>query len=177
MKKYSAGNTRWSLTEEGLESVVEQFIRPENKRRHYMVLEYQGGKVFIKSFLERGIAGHIRHFISPRGKVEFQISMQLLPLPYQHQRSSVTGSEKTLLRLWRNISMGKVFSIRFRRLGNRDGLLILLADFLKQLRQKHIRHNDLHLDNILMQGDTLYLIDLHKTKIKKDLMMPTRCQT
>ena len=75
--KYPAGNTLWSLTEEGLESVVQQFSHPERKRRHYMVLDYQGGKVFIKSFLERGIAGRIRHFISPRGKVEFQIKVRI----------------------------------------------------------------------------------------------------
>jgi RIO-like serine/threonine protein kinase len=49
---------------------------------------------------------------------------------------------------------------------DRDNLLILLADFLKQLNLKHVRHNDLHLDNILMHGNKLYLIDLHKTKIK-----------
>jgi tRNA A-37 threonylcarbamoyl transferase component Bud32 len=50
---------------------------------------------------------------------------------------------------------------------DRDNLLLLLAGFLKQLKLKHVRHNDLHLDNILMQGNKLYLIDLHKTKIKK----------
>ena len=77
MKKYSAGNTIWSLTEEGLESVVQQFSHPEHKRRHYMVLDYQGGKVFIKSFLEKGLTGHIRHLFSPRGKIEFQIGSHL----------------------------------------------------------------------------------------------------
>ena len=61
---------------------------------------------------------------------------------------------------------GQSLLYAIQKTANRDDLLILLADFLKQLKQKHVRHNDLHLDNILMQGDKLYLIDLHKTKIK-----------
>jgi RIO-like serine/threonine protein kinase len=166
MKQYSAGNTNWSLTEEGLESVVQQFLHPENKRRHYMVLEYQGGKVFIKSFLERGIAGRIRHFISPRGKVEFQISMQLASLGIPTPKVLGYGIGKKTSAVVEEHIDGQSLLYTIQKTSSRDDLLVLLADFLKQLKQKHIRHNDLHLDNVLVQGDKLYLIDLHKTIIK-----------
>jgi hypothetical protein len=45
-------------------------------------------------------------------------------------------------------------------------LLIKLAELLKMLKIHHVRHNDLHLDNILAVDKELYLIDLHKMKIK-----------
>jgi tRNA A-37 threonylcarbamoyl transferase component Bud32 len=166
MKRYLTGSTKWFLTEEGLESVVQRFVHPESKRRHYMVLEYQGGKVFIKSFLERGVAGHIRHLISPRGKIEFRISMRLASLAIQTPKVLGYGiGRKTSAVVAEHID-GQSLLYTMQKTANRDDLLILLADFLKQLRQEHVRHNDLHLDNILMQGNKLYLIDLHKTRIK-----------
>jgi tRNA A-37 threonylcarbamoyl transferase component Bud32 len=166
LKKYSLGNTKWSLTEEGLESVAQQFTHPENKRRHYMVLDYQGGKVFIKSFLEKGLSGYIRHLISPRGKIEFQIGARLDFLGISTPRVLGYGIGKYTSAVVEEYIDGQSLLYAIQKTANRDDLLTLLADFLKQLKQKHIRHNDLHLDNILMQGGRLYLIDLHKTKIK-----------
>jgi tRNA A-37 threonylcarbamoyl transferase component Bud32 len=167
MKKYSAGNTKWFLTEDGLESIVQQFSHPDNKRRHYMVLEYQGGKVFIKSFLEKGLTGHIRHLFSPRGKIEFQIGSHLAFLGISTPKVLAYGIEKHTSAIVEEYIDGQSLLYAIQKTANRDELLIRLADFLKQLKQKHIRHNDLHLDNILMQRDRLYLIDLHKAKIKK----------
>jgi tRNA A-37 threonylcarbamoyl transferase component Bud32 len=166
MKKYSLGNIDWFLTEEGLEGVVEQFSHSENKRRHYMVLDYQGGKVFTKSFLEKGLTGYMRHLVSPRGKIEFQIGARLASLGISTPKVLGYGIGKNTSSVVEEHIDGHSLLYAIQKAANRDDLLILLADFLKQLRQKHIRHNDLHLDNILMQGDKFYLIDLHKTKIK-----------
>jgi tRNA A-37 threonylcarbamoyl transferase component Bud32 len=166
MKKYSIGNIDWSLTEEGLRGVVEQFSHPENKRRHYMVLDYQGGKVFMKSFLEKGLTGYIRHLVSPRGKIEFQIGARLASLGISTPKVLGYGIGKNTSAVVEEHIDGHSLLYAIQKTANRDDLLILLADFLKQLKQKHIRHNDLHLDNVLMQGDKFYLIDLHKTKIK-----------
>ncbi len=41
-----------------------------------------------------------------------------------------------------------------------------LAALLKELKSHHVRHNDLHVENILVSGNELYLIDLHKMRIK-----------
>jgi tRNA A-37 threonylcarbamoyl transferase component Bud32 len=166
MKIYSAGNTKWSLTEEGLESVVQQFSHPGRKRRHYMALDYQGGKVFIKSFLEKGLTGHIRHLVSPRGKTEFQIGSRLAFLGISTPRVLGYGTGRNTSAVVEEHIDGPSLLYAIQKTPNRDNLLILLADFLKQLKLKRVRHNDLHLDNILMHGDKLYLIDLHKTKIK-----------
>jgi tRNA A-37 threonylcarbamoyl transferase component Bud32 len=164
--KYAAGNTNWFLAEEGLKSIVQQLSHPENERRRYMVLDYQGGKIFIKSFLEKGVTGYIRHLISPRGKIEFQISRQLASLAVPTPKVLGYGTGRNTSAVVEEHIDGQSLLYAIQKTANRDDLLILLADFLKQLKQKNIRHNDLHLDNILMQGGRLYLIDLHKTKIK-----------
>jgi hypothetical protein len=80
LKKYSTGGIDWRLTEDGLRGAVERFAHPKNKRRHYMVFDYHGGKVFVKSFLEEGFSGRVRHFLSPRGKIEFQTRSRLAAL-------------------------------------------------------------------------------------------------
>lgn len=167
MNKYSAGNTNWSLTEEGLKGVVEQFSHPENKRRHYMVYNYQGGKVFIKSFLEKGLTGRIRHLVSPRGKIEFQIGARLASLAISTPKVFGYGTGKNTSAVVEEYIDGQNLLEAIEKTADRDALFILLSDLLKQLKLKHVRHNDLHLDNILMEDDRLYLIDLHKTKIKK----------
>ncbi len=44
----------------------------------------------------------------------------------------------------------------------RDTLYDLLASLLKQLKINHVRHNDLHLDNILVRITGAILFDLIK---------------
>ncbi len=131
-----------------------------------MVYDYQGGKVFIKSFQEKGLTGRIRHFFAPRGRIEFQIGAQLAALAIPTPRVLGYGTGKNSSAVVEEYIDAQSLLYAIQKAANRDGLLALLADFLKQLKQQHIRHNDLHLDNMLLEGDKLYLIDLHKTKIK-----------
>ncbi len=166
IKAYSPGNIIWSLTEEGLKSIVQQFYHPENKRRHHVILNYQVGKVFIKSFLENGFTNRIRHFFQPRGKIEFQIGVRLISLGILTPRVLGYGIGKYISAVVEEYIDGQSLLYMIQKTVDRDNLLVLLSDFLKQLKQKHVRHNDLHLDNIIMRGNRLYLIDLHKTKIK-----------
>ena len=42
------------------------------------------------------------------------------------------------------------------------------------LKTHHVRHNDLHLDNVLVKDGRLYLIDLHKMQIKTSFVFETR---
>ena len=44
--------------------------------------------------------------------------------------------------------------------------------FSELLRTERIRHNDLHLENIMVARDGLYLVDLHKTDVLKDSAFP-----
>jgi len=166
IKACSPGSIIWSLTEEGLKSIVQQFSHPENKRRHHVVLDYQVGKVFIKSFLENGFTNRIRHVLQPRGKIEFQIGERLASLGILTPRVLGYGMAKNVSAVVEEYIDGQSLLYMIQKTVDRDHLLILLSNFLKQLKQKHVRHNDLHLDNIIMRGNKLYLIDLHKTKIR-----------
>ena len=50
---------------------------------------------------------------------------------------------------------------------DRRPLIRSLALLLKALKDHRVRHNDLHLDNVLVVEGTLTLIDLHKMKVKR----------
>jgi tRNA A-37 threonylcarbamoyl transferase component Bud32 len=53
---------------------------------------------------------------------------------------------------------------------DRYPLLGDLARLLRRLRDCGVRHNDLHLENILFVGEELYVIDLHKSVIKNGML-------
>jgi tRNA A-37 threonylcarbamoyl transferase component Bud32 len=168
MKKYSADKIDWFLTEEGLKGVVEQFSHPENNKRHYEVYNYQGGKIFIKSFLERGFTGRIRHYFAPRGKTEFLIGSKLASFDILTPKVFGYGIGKNHSCVAEEYIEGQSLLDAMKKTTERRNILTGLAGLLRELQLKGVRHNDLHLDNVLIHGDRLYLIDLHKTKIKKD---------
>ena len=167
LKMYSVGGIGWRLAEDGLKGVVEQFSHPKNKRRHYMVFDYHGGKVFIKSFLEEGFSGRVRHFLLPRGKIEFRTGSRLAALGILTPKVLGYGIGKNTSAVVTEYVDARSFLDMIKKTALHDALYILLAGLLKQLKMKHVRHNDLHLDNILMRDDRACLIDLHKTKIKR----------
>lgn len=167
MEKYSAGNIDWFLMEEGLQGIVEQFSHSENTRRDYRIYDYQGGKVFIKSFLETGFVGRVRHLFTPRGKTEFLIGNHLTSLGIPAPKVLGYGIGRNTSSVVEEYIEGHSLLYAIKKTADQSRIFTLLADLLVQLKLKHIRHNDLHLDNVLIQGDKLYLIDLHKTKVKK----------
>lgn len=61
---------------------------------------------------------------------------------------------------------GQTFRAAFIAGDERGRLLDSLALLLRKLALSGVRHNDLHLENLLVAADRLYLIDLHKATIK-----------
>ena len=176
MKVFRRGTMAWFLKDEGLIDVLEQFYHPESGRRHYAVFEYKGRKIFIKSFLEKGLYGSLRNKISPRGNKEYQLGEKLSALGIHTPEVLGYGIGKRnscVIQEWidGNSLINILNSCREpgaigRELKN-SGLFYKLANLLKTLKNHCIRHNDLHLDNILVKNGELYLIDLHKTKIQR----------
>jgi tRNA A-37 threonylcarbamoyl transferase component Bud32 len=157
----------WFLESEDLVPVIEDLAHPENMRRGYSRCEWQGKEIFIKTFNEKGAVGRIRSLISPRGKKEYSIAAKLnsigipapVPLGYGIGKQSSAIAEvfirgTTLLELVRNNN-------------DRVDLLRQLAKFLLLLTKKKVRHDDLHLDNILVSEHNFNLIDLHKVTVKR----------
>jgi tRNA A-37 threonylcarbamoyl transferase component Bud32 len=166
MKTCDIEGTEWHLTDEGLVDILKGMTGPGEARRGYVTCTYGDGTVFIKSFTEKGIPGFVRNRVLPRGKKEYLAGVRLTsfhiatpkPLGYGISR---TGS--SIIQEW----IGGVSFSRMLKEGDRRELMRGLARLLKEMKTHGVRHNDLHLDNILVKDRDLYLIDLHKMKIKR----------
>jgi tRNA A-37 threonylcarbamoyl transferase component Bud32 len=139
---------------------------PEGGRRGYVKASYQGGQIFIKSFAEKGLPGFIRNRVASRGKKEYQLGRRLLALSIPTPRPLGYGVSRMASYTIQEWVEGKNLLAALKETDYSAQLLNSLAGFLKTLKIHHVRHNDLHLDNILVVDGELYIIDLHKTRIK-----------
>ncbi|MGA3173708.1 MAG: lipopolysaccharide kinase InaA family protein [Syntrophorhabdales bacterium] len=152
---------------EGLADSLESVVGEVDARRGYAWAEFGSRKIFVKFFLERGLAGFVRNRVRPRGKKEYEFGKRIL-----------AGSVATPEPMGYGIGAGGSFVIQERIEGetfrsafdtspNRGPLLDALAQLLRNLADARIRHNDLHLENVLVSWGRLYLIDLHKAGVKR----------
>ncbi len=167
MKEHSARGFKWFTEDEGLLNALAAVRHPAGERRHYDVLEVDGQKVFVKSFSEKGVAGRVRQAVAPRGKKEFSIARGLCALGIPAPIALGYGTGDLVSAVAESFIDGKSLLEHIKEGTGREGLLGRLADFLLALRDRKVRHDDLHLDNILVSGDSLYLVDLHKVRLKR----------
>lgn len=168
MKTIKQDGVAWFLDDERLiEAVGSLGAERKDDRRTYYAVPYGDRKIFVKFFREKGILGLVRNWINPRGRREFLLGKSLEsfsiatpePLGYGLSRkgSFVLQEWIDAQPLWSFVSDPS----------SRPPLLKDLASLLLKLREHKILHNDLHLGNVLIKDDCLYLIDLHKTRIKE----------
>jgi tRNA A-37 threonylcarbamoyl transferase component Bud32 len=156
----------WFVEDEGLIPVLKEIVIPEGTRRGYVNARYSGGQIFIKSFAEKGLPGFIRNRVASRGKREYTLGNWLLshsiltpkPLGY-----GISRMGSYVIQQWIE---SKSLMTAFKESVYHSELMVRLATLLKELKVNHVRHNDLHVDNILVSGKQMYLIDLHKMRIK-----------
>ena len=156
----------WFVEDEGLIPVLKEIIIPEGTRRGYVNARYSGGQIFIKSFAEKGLPGFIRNRVASRGKREYTLGNWLLsrsiltpkPLGY-----GISRMGSYVIQQWIE---SESLMAAFNESDCRSELMVRLATLLKELKVHHVRHNDLHVDNIIVSGKQMYLIDLHKMRIK-----------
>ncbi len=167
MKKVRKNGISWFLDDhDGLEAMVEGIVEDEETRRSYAIRDCGARKVFVKFFLEQGASGCIRNRLMPRGKKEYALGKRILsacvatPLPMGY------GIGRAGSFVIQEMIEGETFKAAFDGTLPQEPLVDALVLFLKQLAACGIRHNDLHLDNILVRAKTLYLIDLHKARVK-----------
>jgi tRNA A-37 threonylcarbamoyl transferase component Bud32 len=156
----------WHLEDRGLVEVLQPFSHGGGERRLYGTYPFRAGRVFVKSFLEKGFLGTIRNRVHPRGRIEYLMSRKLTslgistPLSYGYGRGPGTSCAA------HEYIDGESFIDVFHRSRQREKLIAALAALLRALEEHHVLHNDLHLNNVLVSKGRLYLIDLHKMKIK-----------
>ena len=78
LKTHTVNGTEWHLEDDGLLQVLGEVTGEGAVRRGYAVYPYKEGKVFVKAFREKGLAGFVRNRVLPRGKKEFMVGRQLL---------------------------------------------------------------------------------------------------
>lgn len=169
MKEFRIKGMKWFLDDEGLAAVLEKLPEVTDARRQYVTVPYKDGKLFIKTFIEKGALGILRNRTVPRGKKEYLTGKRLASIKIETPGChgyGVGSSRSCVIQDWVD---GEGFVHVFFRHGYRERLIPALAGLLRRLKENGVCHNDLHLDNVLVSGDSLYLIDLHKTKIKNGL--------
>ena len=166
MKSFKIQDIEWFVDDERLIPALEGIVIPEGGRRSYISARYHGGQVFIKSFAEKGLPGFIRNRVASRGKREYALGNRLLSLAIPTPKPLGYGISRMGSYIIQQWIAGKSLTAALKESDYDAELLIKLAELLKMLKIHHVRHNDLHLDNILAVDKELYLVDLHKMKIK-----------
>lgn len=157
----------WHLEDRHLIEALKPFAHEDGERRHYGVYPFKTGRIFVKSFLEEGLIGMLRNRINPRGRIEYLLSEKLASLSISTPKSYGYGLGPRSSSVVNEHIAGESFIDLFRKSTEREPLIIALAELLRTLKDKHVRHNDLHLNNVLVSDNRLYLIDLHKMQIKR----------
>ncbi len=168
MHTFKIAGTTWFLDDPSLERVVEQLGHEPGGKRVHFISEYPGGKVFIKFFYEKGLPGLIRNRILPRGKKEYELSKKLQSLSVLTPKAlgyGVAPRGSYVIQEWID---GEPLLSWAHEKPRRQQLIEALVAVLEQLKAKGLRHNDLHLDNIIGASGKLYLVDLHKSHLKKN---------
>ena len=169
MKEFRIKGMKWFLEDEGLPAVLEKLPEVTDARRHYITVPYKEGEVFIKTFVEKGALGILRNRTVPRGKKEYETGKRLASIGIRTPGCLGYGVGRKRSCVVQDRIDGEGFVRVFFRHGYREQLIPALAELLRGLKENGVCHNDLHLDNVLVSGGLLYLIDLHKTKLKDAL--------
>jgi tRNA A-37 threonylcarbamoyl transferase component Bud32 len=166
MKAQRLNDINWFLDDNGLIVALDNLPLQEGARRGYFTCDYKNRHVFIKFFNEKGVYGFIRNKVLPRGRKEYLAGKRLLALSVTTPQPLGYGISKRGSYVIQERIEGDTFFNVFHKSKDRKGLLLKLADLLRILTIQRVVHNDLHLDNIILHNDNLYLIDLHKMQIK-----------
>ncbi len=167
MKRFRSNGIAWFLDDEALVPLVEGLREGSGSKRTHEIRSAHGRDVFLKYFVEKGLLGFARNRVLPRGKREYVVGKHLsslsipVPLPLGYGR----GRRGSFI-LQERIE-ATPFRAAFDKSPHRERLADGLASLLDLLRKERVRHNDLHLENIMVADNGLYLVDLHKTKIKR----------
>ncbi|MDW8002420.1 MAG: lipopolysaccharide kinase InaA family protein [Deltaproteobacteria bacterium] len=156
----------WYLKDESLKNVLKS--QHFGWARAHKIIELAGNnRIFVKCFVEKGIFGYLRNFFSPRGKKEFETYERLKDLAIETPKGLGYGlGSLRSFSVWEYVE-AETYLKKFKKAKDRSLLLKILAEFLKELKSKKVRHDDLHLDNLLIVDGRLILVDFHKVKIKK----------
>jgi tRNA A-37 threonylcarbamoyl transferase component Bud32 len=167
MRTFVHGGISWALEDEGTLPFVDGLTVGTGPRRTHQSLVRGDRRVFVKYFVEKGLTGFARNIMCPRGRKEYLLGKRLSSLGIDTPRPLGYGRAKSGSFILQEHLNGIPLKAALEGEPARQQLLDGLSVLLKQLREHRISHNDLHLENVLVSGGRLYLIDLHKTVIRR----------
>ncbi len=167
MKRVKRNGIDWFLEDEELVALIKELVVGKRLRRTHEYLSRDGEQVFLKYFVEKGRLGSLKNRLWPRAKKEYLLGKRLASLSVATPDPRGYGVARSGSFILQERIEGVSFRHAFDENLDRPKLLDALALLLKQLGENRIRHNDLHLENIMVQGGRPFLIDLHKTRMRR----------
>lgn len=150
------------------ETVKESSIRAVRR-----VIPPDGPALYLKLFRERGVAASMRRLVADRAAREYAVLDHL-------RRAGVTAAVPVAC----GTHDGASFLIT-REIPGAEGLNERLADrstleklgrFVRAVHDAGVRHDDLHLGNVLVSASGLFLVDVHRAAIRPNLTRADRIQ-
>jgi len=148
----------------------------ESRWRWAALLSLPNGKrVFLKRDRTKGWMEYLKYLFFPsKGRKEFLMASQLergnlnIPKPFGWMEGTRRGLIKQSYYISEAIGQGVSF-IEEAAKSREPHAILQLATTVRKFQDAGLFHQDLHGGNFLWEGDSLFLTDLHRTKIVKRL--------
>jgi tRNA A-37 threonylcarbamoyl transferase component Bud32 len=154
------------------ETVKESSIRVVRR-----VAPPDGRPLYLKLFRERGVGAAVRRLVADRAAREYAVLDHL-------RRAGVSAAEPVAcgtrdgasFLLTREIPGAEILKDRLVRSdrAGRAGLLESLGRVVRAVHDAGVRHDDLHLGNVLVSDAKLFLVDVHRAAIRPGLTRAER---
>ncbi len=153
-------------------------VLKESKWRWAALLRFsRGRRFFLKRDKTKGWAEGLKYLFSPsKGRKEFLIAFQLekkglpIPQPLGWMERVRKGWVRESYYLSEAIGTGVSFIEEVAK-SKEPRSVVELAMTVKRCQEAGLFHRDLHGGNFLWDGDSLFLTDLHRSKIVKSLSL------
>ena len=156
------------------ETVKESSIRAVRR-----VVPPGGPALYLKLFRERGVGAAVRRLVADRAAREYAVLDHL-------RRAGVTAAEPVAcgthdgssFLITREIPKASVLKdlLVDADQGRRKRLVDALGRFVRSVHDSGVRHDDLHLGNVLVSGTGFFLVDVHRAAIRPNLTKPERIE-
>lgn len=167
MNAQRINDTNWFLDDKDLFDLLTGLSVNKDGKRGYFSCDYKGKGVFLKFFKEKGFVGYIRNKLLPRGRKEYSAGKKLLALSITTPQPLGYGISDRGSSIIQERIEGDTLINLFLKSKERKDFLLRLTQLLRELKKGKVVHNDLHLNNIIVSNNDLYLIDLHKMQFKR----------
>ena len=138
MKEFRIKDMKWFLEDEGLSAILERLPEVTDARRHYVAVPYKDGKLFIKTFVEKGAVGALRNRTIPRGRKEYETGKRLASMAIRTPGCLGYGVGRNRSCVIQDWIDGEGFVHVFFRHGYRERLIPALAELIPEVQKDEI---------------------------------------